>query len=276
MKKLGKILYYILAVGLALAVATYLIYEIVWQGVLDVSHILRTLLLVATMILAIYRVASGMGRGRKKHSEQFFRERYGDLIGNAFTVPSTTSKQFFKALDYYQYNQPVKLTEAMCALAPQCTNNDERFAVMLFMAIGYDEMYMYEKAAEAYEQALLYRENSTAASNLGLCYQRLGNYEKAIDAYRYAIKAEPENAYAYNNLAQVYIRREEYEEALLYADMAIERKENFREAYSAKALAYAMRGEAEAYENAVRKYALYGGDKNWLIALAKDMGAEIV
>ena len=55
MKKFGKILYYILAGGLALAAIGFLVYEIVWKGIVDSTHIIRTLLIVATMILAIWR-----------------------------------------------------------------------------------------------------------------------------------------------------------------------------------------------------------------------------
>lgn len=273
MKKLGKILYYVLAGGVALFAVGYLVYEIVWKDILDMTNIIRTLLIVATMILAIYRMASGKGGRRKKHSPKLFREHYGELIGNAFMEPNKTSKKFFDALEYYQYDQYAKLVEAMQSLAPLCTKNDERFAVTLFMALGYDGLRSYAKAAETYEKALLYKENSTAASNLGLCYQRLGDYEKAIDAYLYAIKIEPNNAYAYNNLAQIYIRKERYEDALVYAEKAIERKENLSQAYSAMAIACAMLDDENAFEEAARKYALYGGDKGSLVSMIKNMKA---
>lgn len=275
MKKLGKILYYVLAGGIALFAIGYLIYEIVWKGIFDISHIMRTLLIVATMILAIYRVASGMGRGRKKHSEQFFRENYGQHIGKAFLIPTKESKKFFAALEYYQYNQPAKLVDAMRGLESVCTNNEERFAVAFFKALGYDEMKSYKNAAEAYEKALFYREDSTAASNAGICYQRLGDSEKAIDAYRYAIKIDPENAYPYNNLAQIYIRKENYEEAYAYAETAISKQENFRQAYSAKAIACAMLGRKEEFEEAARKYALYGGQREQIYEMARNMGVDI-
>ncbi|MBQ8496596.1 MAG: tetratricopeptide repeat protein [Clostridia bacterium] len=276
MKKLGKILYYILAGGLALFAIGYLVYEIVWKGILDVSNIMRTLLIVATMILAIYRVASGTGRGKKKHSEQFFRDHYGQHIGRAFIIPSKASKKFFAALEYYQYNQPSKLVDAMRELESACTNNDERFAVVFFKALGYDAMKSYANAAAAYEKALLYREDSTAASNAGSCYQNLEDYDRAIDTYLFAIKIEPDNAYPYNNLAQLYNRKAEYEKALFYAETAIEKKENFRQAYSAKAVASAMLGDYEEFEDAARKYVLYGGDRNALTVHLKQLGSDMV
>ncbi len=273
MKKLGKILYYVLAGGVALFAVGYLVYEIVWKDILDMTNIIRTLLILATMILAIYRMASGKGGRKKKHSEQFFRENYGRHIGRAFIVPSKASKKFFAALEYYQYNQPAKLVDAMRNLESACTNNEERFAVAFFKAYGYDEMHSYANAAETYEKALLYREDSVAASNAGICYQKLGDYDKAIETYLFAIRIDPDNAYPYNNLAQLYIRKEDYKNALSYAEMAIERKENLSQAYSAMAIACAMLDDENAFEEAARKYALYGGDKGSLVSMIKNMKA---
>ena len=104
MKKLGKILYYVLAGGVALFAVGYLVYEIVWKDILDMTNIIRTLLIVATMILAIWRVATGNGRGRKKHSEQFFRENYGAMIGNAFIAPGKAKKGLINAHRTYKHS----------------------------------------------------------------------------------------------------------------------------------------------------------------------------
>ena len=275
MKKLGKILYYVLAGGVALFAVGYLVYEIVWKDILDMTNIIRTLLIVATMILAIWRVATGNGRGKKKHSEQFFRENYGAMIGNAFIIPGKAKKSFFATLEYYQWGQPAKLVDGMRGLESACTNNDERFAVSFFKALGYAEMRSHAKAAESYEKALLYKENSTAASNLALCYQRLGDFEKAEESLRFAIKIEPNNAHAYHNMAQLLFQKDAYDDALAYADMALEKQNNLYQAYSVKALIFAERGDMEAYREALRKYALYGGDADALVATARRMGSKV-
>ena len=275
MKRFGKFLYYILAGGVALFAVGYLIYEIVYQNIFNVSNLIRTLVIVATMILAIYRVASGKGKRTKKHSPQFFRDHYGDHIGNAFSIPTKESKQFFSALEYYQADQPAKLVDAMRKLESLCKNHDERFAVFFFKALGYSEMHAYEKSAEAYEKALLYRDSSTAASNLGLCYQRLALYDKAIDAYRLAIRLDSHNAYPYANLAQLYLKTENYDQASQYADLALERQGNLYQVYSVKALVCGLRGDTAGFEKASRQYALYGGDRETLLNLARNMNINV-
>ncbi len=50
--------------------------------------------------------------------------------------------------------------------------------------------------------------------NLGAAYQGLKLYEKAIDAYQYAIVIEEKFDYAYRNMADAYIRLRKYKEAI--------------------------------------------------------------
>jgi tetratricopeptide (TPR) repeat protein len=50
--------------------------------------------------------------------------------------------------------------------------------------------------------------------NLGAAYQGLKLYEKAIDAYKYAIAIEEKFDYAYRNLGDAYIRLRKYKEAI--------------------------------------------------------------
>jgi tetratricopeptide (TPR) repeat protein len=50
--------------------------------------------------------------------------------------------------------------------------------------------------------------------NLGAAYQGLKLYEKAIDAYQYAIAVEEKFDYAYRNMGDAYIRLRRYREAL--------------------------------------------------------------
>ncbi len=50
--------------------------------------------------------------------------------------------------------------------------------------------------------------------NLGAAYQGLKLYEKAIDAYQYAITIDEKFDYAYRNMADAYIRMRKYREAI--------------------------------------------------------------
>ena len=56
--------------------------------------------------------------------------------------------------------------------------------------------------------------NELAWFNLGAAYQGLKLYEKAIDAYQYAITIEEKFDYAYRNIGDAYIRLRKYKEAI--------------------------------------------------------------
>lgn len=56
--------------------------------------------------------------------------------------------------------------------------------------------------------------NELAWFNLAAAYQGLKLYEKAIDAYKYAITIEEKFDYAYRNMADAFIRLRKYKEAI--------------------------------------------------------------
>ncbi|HQV59221.1 MAG: tetratricopeptide repeat protein [Chitinophagaceae bacterium] len=56
--------------------------------------------------------------------------------------------------------------------------------------------------------------NELAWFNLAAAYQGLKLYEKAIDAYKYAITIEEKFDYAYRNMGDAYIRLRKYKEAI--------------------------------------------------------------
>ncbi|MBQ8350679.1 MAG: tetratricopeptide repeat protein [Clostridia bacterium] len=259
-QKIGLILLYSLIALLAVAVIVYLCYELFVLRVENPSgSILRAALLLASLAITVSRVLTGPRR-RGKISPAVYRKHYKDLIGRAFSDDPKREKRFFRAVDEYQNNRYAPAVRLLHKVEGECTRNEERFAVLVFMALCYNDMGMYQPAATLYERALTMRENATAASNLGLCYQTLGQTDRAIEAYRQAIAIAPESAYPYNNLAQLYIKQGNYQEALSWAKQASERNTTLYQAYSAQAVAYAMLGEEQASREALARYVANGGD----------------
>jgi len=76
-----------------------------------------------------------------------------------------------------------------------------------YFEIGYcyDELGNYTKAIEAYKQTIrIYPDYAKAHYNLGVAYGELGFYEDAIEAYKQAIRADPDYASAHSNLGLAY------------------------------------------------------------------------
>lgn len=64
--------------------------------------------------------------------------------------------------------------------------------------------------------------NELAWFNLGTAYQGLKLYEKAVDAYQYAVAIDDKFEYAYRNMGDAYIRLRKYPEAIKVLERHLE------------------------------------------------------
>lgn len=77
-----------------------------------------------------------------------------------------------------------------------------------YFKIGYcyDELGTYTKAIEAYKQAILINPNNARIHyNLGYAYCKLGFYKDAIEAFKQAIRIDPDDANTHCNLGVAYL-----------------------------------------------------------------------
>ena len=58
--------------------------------------------------------------------------------------------------------------------------------------------------------------------NLGAAYQGLKLYEKAIDAYLYAVTIDEKFDYAYRNMGDAYLRLRKFKEAIEVLEKVLE------------------------------------------------------
>ena len=268
----GLILYLVVVVALTAAVVGLLVYDIVVKKTVESDTILKAVLILVGLCISVFRV---FGVGAKRLSPAVLKKHYGEHIGRAFENDPKGEKAFFRALSDYADGHYARALRCLEAPALGRGGRHEQYAVLFFKALCYDELGMLKEAIASYEAAFGTIKNSTAASNLGICYQRIGDFEAAIDAYKRAIEIDPQNAYPHNNLAQLYIREGEYEGALAEAELAIERNNNFYQALSAKAICHAMLGDTEAYQKALARAVACGADRGAVEYMVESMkGAE--
>ena len=269
--RIGLIIYLILIAALSAAVIVLLIRDIKEKGTADTTTILRTALIFATIIISVARV---FGVARKRPSTAMLRQHYAEYIGNAFSGDAKREKAFFRAVANVADGNYPRAVKQLEKLTEQWTNRQERFAILFFRALCHDELGMYRLAAELYESALSVLENSTAASNLGICYQQMGDFDRAIESYERAIEIDSTNAYPYNNIAQLYIRMAEYEKAIEYADLALARNNSFYQALSAKSIALAVLGRTEEYEKTFARAIACGANKQGIEYMIRSLTSE--
>jgi tetratricopeptide (TPR) repeat protein len=107
----------------------------------------------------------------------------------------------------------------------------------------------YTGAAELLEALVAKDSDYTNACNyLGWLYNKLGKYDKAVDAFKKAIVLNPRDPFAYNNLGQAYAYEKKYEEAIPQYVKQLEINKNDRYATANLGRAYF---ELKQYDKAV-------------------------
>lgn len=242
------------------AVFVLLAYQGLVTKELSVSNLTRAFLILVGLFLSLVRSYRPQ---RPRSSKTLYKNTYGEYIRNAFADDPKLEKQLYQAIADYNQNHPEKAVNILMKLRGECRNTDDIFAVTAFTALCLDDLQLYEEASNAYQNALRLHRNSTLASNLGLCYQRLGYYTKAQDAYELAIDIDPDNAFAYNNYSSLYFREADYESALEYAQHALDINPQMPQALATSAICFALMGQNVEYKEYYRRAvtAGYSGKK---------------
>jgi tetratricopeptide (TPR) repeat protein len=114
----------------------------------------------------------------------------------------------------------------------------------------YQQRGEYQKAVEAYKEAIRMRPNFYSAyNNIAVCYGKLKMYPEAEEALRKCIALKPDDFYAMNNLAVMYIETGHVEEGTRYAEAAVRTEPGYANGRVTLGSVYAMQrrlDEAEA------------------------------
>lgn len=270
MKKLPIIIYSLLLA----AMLGLLGYQIFVQQDHEFSSLMKPALVIAGALIGLAKAISG-SRKSVANKKAAYRKAYSEYIGTAFSQEPKLEKMFYNAVDDYNQGKPSAGIAKLEKLRKQCQRSDDYYAVIVFTALCYDDMKLYSKALEQYYAALQLRRSSTIASNMGLCHERMGNAEQAMDAYIQAVQIDPKNNYAYNNLAQQCIRRGDYAQGLGFAEKAVQINERMPQALNAMAICHYMLGDQGEYERYYRMAVSSGSDGNALKRYIASLDPEV-
>lgn len=92
----------------------------------------------------------------------------------------------------------------------------------MYLGESYTVMALYEKAVEAFDNAVAISDNASTLISLGGVYNVLDKKEKALEYYQEVLSRFPERTDVYIDLADTYFSLDQVEVALRYYSMAIE------------------------------------------------------
>lgn len=127
----------------------------------------------------------------------------------------------FELADVYEdYESLEKVFDCLSLILLEDPNNEEALYKICFWT---DCTGRYEESIRLHKQITDdFPYNELAWFNLGAAYQGLKLYEKAIDAYKYAIVIEEKFDYAYRNMGDAFIRLRKYKDAIETLEKVLE------------------------------------------------------
>lgn len=164
----------------------------------------------------------------------------GDFAKDAFAENPKLESLFQSAIKDMSSNMPKAALAKLTKLAPQCTNDPEKYAVA--MATAQCQLILGKPllSIREYTQALSLHPTAEVAMELGSSHQRLGNLDKARDSYEFALDLDPDNLEAISRIATTYVADHDFETALEYANRVIDKDGNYASALATAAICHGV------------------------------------
>jgi len=248
-----------------------LAYQYFVEQQLETKDVTRAVLIMAGAVLSMVRKP----RGKVVSPKATYEKAYGAFVQNAFHDEPKLEKQLYAAIHDYNQNKPDKALQKLKKLRKECQRTNELRAVSIFTGLCLDDMQLHGQAIEQYQAAANMGSSSTLESNIGLCYQKLGNFEEAERRYETAIQLDPKNPYARNNLSALYFRQGNYDEALDVAVETLAIDGKMRQALTTAAICCGILGYEEEYEQYYRQAVSNGADGNAIKEIIKNMDPSL-
>lgn len=251
---------YHLLYGLVLVFVLIMLgYEVFVERNFDTGFLLKAALCVLALIASLIKL-SAKNIHAPSNRKVLYRKAYAEFIEGAFTDEKKLEKKLFDALEAYNQKKYSASLDKLNKLYPHCQRSVDRYAILVFQGLCCHDMQLYKDAIGHYEAALLIKPNSTLASNAGMCYEKLGDYNTASNMYHRAAQIDPKNATPFNNMAQIWMRLGDYQTALEFAELAHERNQKLIPALNALTICHHMLGHQEEYQKYLRLAVASGSD----------------
>lgn len=266
-----KAVRYIVCILLIVACLGLLAYQYFVEQQLETKDLTRAVLIILGAVLSMLRKP----RSKVISPKATYEKAYSAFVQNAFHDEPKLEKQLYEAIHDYNLNKPDKALQKLKKLRKECQRTNELRAVSIFTGLCLDDMQLHGQAIEQYQAAANMGNSSTLESNIGLCYQKLGNFEEAERRYETAIQLDPKNPYARNNLSALYFRQGNYDEALDVAVETLAIDGKMRQALTTAALCCGILGYEEKYEQYYRQAVSNGADGNAIKESIKNMDPSL-
>jgi len=142
---------------------------------------------------------------------------------------TSVDQNYRLALQYYQKGD---LVQSEALLREVIKNHPEDCKTLNFLGIIYNKLRNYEKALECFKKALQKAPvNADIHFNIGNVLKEMGRFDNAIQHYQKALELNPDHFESYHNLGHVYQRKNQLNEAIACYQEALKRNPELADAY---------------------------------------------
>lgn len=229
--------------GFLFPIALFLLFTLVGNKVLATRSMSPSSTLIVAGILLIVLLMFRPKKAAARPVDDFEVKIRGDFAKEAFADKPQLAAKFHAAMKDYGANCPKACLSKLTKLAPQCTTDQETYAVAMATGLTQVTLQNFKAAIREYNRAIVLNPTAETAISIGSCQQRLGELDKAIDSYEFALDLEPGNLDALCRLATANVANGNYDTALEQAQLALEREETNASALATAAICYGMLDE---------------------------------
>jgi len=104
--------------------------------------------------------------------------------------------------------------------------------VLFNLGVNYYILDIYEEAEKLFKESKKYYNDKNVYGNLGLCYMKMGDYQRAEEEFKYAIYLNPRFIKAYSDLGLLYFEKGNYDGAIEQWEKILEIGSDFSENYA--------------------------------------------
>lgn len=240
-----KIILLILVIMVLCADVGMYLYEVLINHHSPSENLLRTIAIFCAGLSTIFKLY----KPKTRKSLKFYELQYTDILEKAFVNHKKQYKELLSAIRLYNENKTTKALKHFGRLHRKCERPRDFYTVLLFTALCYTDLGLYDRAEAIYQQ-MKYKNiaDSQVYSNLGNVQMNCGKMEEAIRSFEYALSIDRTNAYAYNNLAQAHFNNYDLDSAIAYAEKALQTNGKMYQAATLLTIIYAIRDDRENYD----------------------------
>lgn len=186
-------------------------------------------------------------RGSAYIEKQDYKRAITDLTKAVELSPLSTDSYLMRGMAYLfagQYSASIDDLSRAIAINPAYKS------AYINRGFAYISRKEYADAINDFKTALSLNPKSKSAdlsayTNLGGAYNRIGDFDRALESYTRVLAIDPKDIEGYLNRARVYIDKADYPKAIADANLAIKINSKYASAYRVRGDAYGANGELD-------------------------------